>query len=208
MKTKLPALTLAGILGTLGAGLAGAGAADEPPAQEKAEMPLEEKLAGYWAPDWNETSVKWKPMFKELAKLGAAHFSKAELAEKEKQVEQEAKEYCSISTIEFTKNKFRQHRGTGQVEEQDYIVKKIDAKAGTIEVELISRTGGKPERDNIVLKGDRLTVTMLGEGESAPWILDRIDKAAFEKRQKEAAGSQKVKDTGRKPQDPDKPPGK
>ena len=91
------------------------------------------------------------------------------------------------------------------------VVKKLDAKTGTIEVELVSRGGGKPERDSIVLKGDRLTMTEIGEvgeGQSTPWILNRIDKEAFEKRQKAAAESQKSRDAGGKLQDSDKPAGK
>jgi hypothetical protein len=206
MKTQLTALTLAGILGVLGAGLAGAvNAADEPQAQKEAETPLEENLVGYWAPDWDEISVKWKPMFEELAKLGVPNLSKEELAAAEKEAAEEAKDYCRLLTIEFTKDQFRQHSGPGSVGEQAYVVKKVDAKTGTIEVELVSRDGGKPERDSIVLKGDRLTMTEMspegekGEGQSTPWILNRIDKEAFEKRQKAAAESQKSKDAGEKP---------
>ena len=98
--------------------------------------------------------------------------------------------------------------------EPAYVVKKLDAKTGTIEVELVSRGGGKPERDSIVLKGDRLTMTEIGEvgeegeGQSTPWILNRMDKEAFEKRQKAAAESQKSRDAGGKLQDSDKPAGK
>jgi hypothetical protein len=212
MKDKLTALVLARTLGNPGAGFVGAAkAAEEPADKEKADKPLEQQLIGYWAPDWDEISVYWKPMFKELAKLGGPNLSKEELAEAEKEAAEEAKEYCRLLTIEFTKDQFRQHSGPGSVGEQAYVVKKVDAKTGTIEVELVSGGGGKPERDSIVLKGDRLTMTekgKKGEGQSTPWILDRIDKETFEKRQKAAAESQKSRDAGEKPQDSDKPAGK
>lgn len=212
MKNTLAALALACALGNPDSGFLGAAKAAEDAAdQEKANKALEQQLIGYWAPDWDEISVKWKPMFKELAKLGGPNLSKEELAEAEKEAAEEAKEYCRLLTIEFTKDQFRQHSGPGSVGEQAYVVKKVDAKNGTIEVELVSRGGGKPERDSIVLKGDRLTMTEMGEvgeqgeGQSTPWILNRIDKEAFEKRQKAAAESQKSRDAGEKPRDSDKP---
>lgn len=215
MKNTLTALALACTLGTLGAGFAGAARAEEAPAgKEKGDKPLEQQLIGYWAPDWDEISMKWKPMFKELAKLGGPNLSKEELAAAEKEAAEEAKEYCRLLTIEFTKDQFRQHSGPGSVGEQAYVVKKVDAKTGTIEVELVSGGGGNPERDRIVLKGDRLTMTEMGEageegeGQSTPWILNRIDKDAFEKRQKAAAEAQKSRDAGEKPRDSDKPAGK
>jgi len=215
MKDKLTALVLACTLGNPGAGFVGAAkAAEEPADKEKADKPFEQQLIGYWAPDWDEISVKWKPMFEELAKLGGGSLSKEELAAAEKEAAEEAKEYCRLLTIEFTKDQFRQHSGPGSVGEQAYVVKKVDAKTGTIEVELVSSGGGKPERDSIVFKGDRLTMTEMGEkgekgeGQSTPWILDRIDKEAFEKRQKAAAESQKLRNAGEKPQDSDKPAGK
>lgn len=211
MKNTLTALALACSLGNPCTGSVGAAKAEEDAADhEKANKALERQLIGYWAPDWDEISVKWKPMFEELAKLGGANLSKEELAEAEKEAAEEAKEYCRLLTIEFTKDQFRQHSGTGSVGEQAYVVKKVDAKNGTIEVELVSRGGGKPERDSIVLKGDRLTMTEMGEvgeegeGPSTPWILNRIDKEAFEKRQKAATEAQKSRGAGEKPQDSDK----
>lgn len=202
MKNTLTVLALACTLGNPGAGFLGAAkAAEEPADKEKAEKPLEQQLIGYWAPDWDEISVKWKPMFEELAKLGGPNLSKEELAAAEKEAAEEAKEYCRVLTIEFTKDQFRQHTGPGNLAEQAYVVKKVDTKTGTIEVELVSRGGGKAERDSIVLKGDRLTMTEMGEAKSAPWILDRIDKETFEKRQKAAAESEMFQKAGKKPED-------
>lgn len=209
MKNTLAALALACTLGNPGTGFVGAAkATEEAVDQEKANKPLEQQIIGYCAPDWDEISVKWKPMFEELAKLGGPNLSKEELAEAEKEVAEEAKEYCRVLTIEFTKDQFQQHTGPGNLAEQAYVVKKVDAKTGTIEVELVSRRGGKAERDSFVLKGDRLTITEMGEAKSAPWILDRIDKETFEKRQKAAAESEMFKKAGKKPEDSDKPAGK
>lgn len=212
MKNTLTALALACTLGNPGAGFIVAAKAEEEPADKgKADKSLEQQFIGYRAPDWDEISVKWKPMFEQLAKLGGANLSKEELAEAEKEAAEEAKEYCRLLTIEFTKDQFRQHSGPGSVGDQAYVAEKVDAKTGTIEVELVSRGGGKPERDRIVLKDDRLTMTEMGEegeegeGPSTPWILNRIDKEAFEKRQKTAAEAQKSRDAGEKPQDSDKP---
>lgn len=202
MKNTLTALVLACTLGNPGAGLIGAAKAEEEPADKgKADKPLDQQIIGYWAPDWAEISVRWKPMFEELAKLGGPNLSKEELAEAEKEAAEEAKEYCRVLMIEFTKDQFQQHTGPGNLAEQAYVVKKVDAKTGTIEVELVSRRGGKAERDSIVLKGDRLTMTEMGEAKSAPWILDRIDKETFEKRQKAAAESEMFKKAGKKPED-------
>ena len=73
MKDKLTALVLACTLANPGAGFIGAAkAAEEPADKEKADKPFEQQLIGYWAPDWDEISVKWKPMFEELAKLGVS----------------------------------------------------------------------------------------------------------------------------------------
>ena len=43
-------------------------------------------------------------MFKELAKLGGPNLSKEESAAAEKEAAEEAKEYCRLLTIEFTKD--------------------------------------------------------------------------------------------------------
>jgi hypothetical protein len=202
MKSILTALALAGISGTFVCGFMGTAKAEEEPAEkEKADKPFEEQLIGYWAPDWDVIAEKWKPMFEGLAQLGGAGLSKEELAAAEKEAAEEAKEYCRVLTIEFTKDQFRQHTGPGNVAEQAYVVKKVDAKTGTIEVELVSRGGGKAESDSIVLKGDRLTMIEMGEAKSAPWILNRIDKETFEKRQKAAAESEMFKKAGKKPED-------
>jgi hypothetical protein len=209
MKNTLTALAFACTLGNPGAGFVGAAkAAEETADKDKAEKPIDQQIIGYWAPDWDEISVKWKPMFEDLAKLGGPNLSKEDLATAEKEATEEAKEYCRVLTIEFTKDQFRQHTGPGNLAEQAYVVKKVDAKTGTIEVELVSRGGGKAERGSIVLKGDRLTMTEMGEAKSVPWILDRIDKETFEKRQKAAAESEMFNKAGMKPQDSDKPAGK
>ena len=205
---SLNALVLAGVMGALSAGRAEAGeAAAGSPEQPLADKRLEEKILGYWAPNWEAIAEKWKPMFKGLAELSLGDRSEAGLAEAEKEVAEEVKELCRVMTMEVVKDKYIQHTGPGRVEEQGYVVKKVDAKTGTIEVELPSSHGGTPERGRIILTGDRLTIIGLPEEESASWILDRIDKQTFEKRQAAAAKSKLFEDKSNMPGESKTPKG-
>ena len=164
------------------------------PGRKATDKPLEEAVIGYWAPNWDTISVKWKPMFEQLAQLQLGDRTEEGLAAAEKEAAEEVKELCRVMTMEFTKDKSIQHTGPGRTEEQRYVVKKSDPKTGVIDVELPSNYGGKPELAKLVLTGDRLVFIGIPENESAPWILDRIDKATFEKRQAEATKSKLFKD--------------
>jgi hypothetical protein len=210
---KIPkAAILAGFLGILCAGQAGAEKdADGSAGEERVDKPLEEQILGYWAPNWDAMSEKWKPLIKGMAELGGPRRSEEEFAAAEKKIAEDTKELCRVNTMEFTKDKFLLHIGLGSVgEEYGYVVKKVDAAAGTIELDMTS-SDGAPERGRIVLKGDRLTITPIdemGNEITAPWILDRIDRQAFEQRQKEAAESKRFKKEGKVPQDLNTPKGK
>lgn len=176
------------------------------PSLKPAGIPLEEQILGYWAPDWEAMAPKWKPMIQGLAQLQLGDRSPAARARAEKKVADEMKEGFSVITMEFTKDKFLQHKGPGRVEEQSCMAKSSDPKTGTLEVEMSSSHGGAPERGKIVLAGDRLIFDGVPEKQSAPWILVRISKREFEKRQSAAAGS-KLFNAGIKYQPPYNPPG-
>lgn len=193
IRQKLLALTWATVMVAANPAFAGEAAAN---AQDPkpGEKPLEEQVLGYWAPNWEAISIKWKPMFEQLAQLQLGDRSEKGLAAAEKKAAEEVKELCRVMTMEFTKDKSIQHTGPGRTEEQRYVVKKSDSKTGVIDVELPSNYGGKPELAKLVLTGDRLVFAGIPENESASWILDRIDKETFEKRQAEATKSKLFKD--------------
>ena len=176
-----------------------------PPNPQKADKTLEEQVLGYWAPDSEAMADKWKPMLKGLAELSLGDRSEKGLAEAEKKATEEIKEGCRVTTFEVTKDSYLQHTGPGRVEKQGYVVKRVDAKTGTIEVELTSSHGGKPTRGKLVLAGERLTITELPEEQSVPWILVRVDKREYEKREAAAAESSLFKDTGIKFKEPQEP---
>lgn len=203
---KLKALILAGVLGIPGMVPAQDGKGAVTP--ERADMPPGDRLPGYWAPDWEAMSAEWMPAIKEWAKLGGPGLSGAQLADAEKRLAEEMKEWCRVKTMEFTKDRFLQHIGPGKTEQEyRYVLGKVDAKAGTIEVEM-TPVGGDPERGRILIQGDRLTIHLADDGAngvSVPWILDRIDRQAFEKRQKEAARSKRFQNAGKVPVEPQAP---
>jgi hypothetical protein len=199
MKRLLNMLFGAFALGVFAAGeaVAGQGAADAP-----AEKPLEERIVGYWAPNWDEISVAWKPMFEQLATLSLGDRTKEGFAKYEQKIADDAQAMCRVMTMEITRDQFILHHGAdGEREVSGYVVKSVDANAGTLEVEVSSPDGGEQERGRFVLSGDRLTLATLPEGSSVVWILDRIDKQAFEKRQALAAEAKLGKDAGAPPND-------
>lgn len=191
----LKAVLLVGVAGMLVAAEAGDAPAVQPN-QQRADKPLEQQVLGYWVPNWEAMAEKWKPMIKDLAQFSPGLDSKEKIAEAEKKVADEMKEGFQMTTMEFTKDKYLQHTGEGRVNAQSYVVKKVDAKAGTIEVELLLQGRETPERAKFILAGDRLTFIGEQEARSAPYILDRSDKREFEKRQAAAAKSKLFNATG------------
>ena len=170
------------------------------------DIPLQDQILGPWAPDWQAMAPKWQPMIRGLAGLQLGDRTPAGLARAEQEAADEIKTGLNVTTFEFTADEIRQHTGPGRIEAQSYTLKKNHPATGTLEIELSSSRGGTPERARLILANDRLTFTGAPEAPSAPYILRRITRQDFQKRQTAAARSKLFRPTTKTTPDYAPPP--
>jgi hypothetical protein len=144
---------------------------------------IEERLWGYWATDWDAMAESWQPAVKGWAEMSAAGRG---LAAAEKKVVEELKEVYGAMTVEIKKGELTLYQDPGRPDRMTYVPAASDPATRALELKT-SKPGGAAGTWRAVLNGDRLTLMESGdEGSPLPLVLNRIDAAAFEKRNKSA----------------------
>jgi len=161
---------------------------------------LDERILGFWAPDWDAMAKSWQPFVQGALEMRRIGPDDKDRAAAEKEVVEELKAGFDVMTMEIKKGEMVDYVYPGRPDRSTYRVMSMDAATGTLKLEDTS-PGSTPSIIRAVLSGDRLTLTEGEEGEHLPMVYKRIDAAAFEKRQKAAAESELSKDKSEMPQE-------
>ncbi len=183
--------------------MSGAEKAGTPPAaagQEKGT--LEERIFGYWATDWEAMAQAWQPIVDQTLELGGIRPDDKDREAARKKVVDEMKAMFDVMTMVFKRGEISDYTFPGNPEKKTYRVKSLDEATGTLEVEVTS-PNQKPMVMRMVLAGQQLTLTEVGEEQSVPMMYRRIDEAAFDARRRAAAESKLLKNQNGQPNDPE-----
>ncbi len=174
-----------------------------PPAaagQEKGT--LEERIFGYWATDWEAMAKAWQPMVEQMVDMrGVGRDDKNREAEMKKAVE-EMKAGFDLMTMVLKRGEISDYTYPGNPEKKTYRVKSLNEATNTLDLE-VATPNQNPYVMRMILAGDQLTLTEVGQEQGVPMMYRRIDEAAFEARRRAAAESKLFKNQNGKSNEPE-----
>ncbi len=183
--------------------MSGAEKAETTPAaagQEKGT--LEERIFGYWATDWESMAQAWQPMVEQMIDMrGVGRDDKDREAERKKAVE-EMKAGFDVMAMVVKRGEISDYTYPGNPEKKTYRVKSLNEATNTLDLE-VTTPNQKPYVMRMVLAGEQLTLTEVGDEQSLPMMYRRIDEAAFEVRRRAAAESKLFKNQNGPSSDPE-----
>jgi hypothetical protein len=173
-----------------------------PPAAGQEKGTLEERIFGYWATDWEAMAKAWQPIVEQaLAMRGPRRDDEDREAERKKVVE-EMKAGFDLMTMVFKRGEIFDYTYPGNPEKKTYRVKSLNEATNTLDLE-VNIPDQESSTMRMILAGDQLTLTEVGEEQSVPMMYRRIDEAAFEARRRAAAESKLFKNQNGKSNDPE-----
>ena len=181
--------------------MTGAEKAGTPPAAA-GQGTLEERIFGYWATDWESMAQAWQPMVEQMIDMrGVGRDDKNREAERKKAVE-EMKAGFDVMAMVVKRGEISDYTYPGNPEKKTYRVKSLNEATNTLDLE-VTTPNQKPYVMRMVLAGDQLTLTEVGEEQGLPMMYRRIDEAAFEARRRAAAESKLFKNQNGPSSDPE-----
>jgi len=180
------------------------------PGTEKAGTPqagqgkgtLEERMFGHWATDWEAMAKAWQPMVEQMIEMKATGPDGKDREAARKKVEEEMKAGFDVMTMVIKRGEISDYTYPGNPEKKTYRVKSQNEASSSIDVEVTS-PNQEPSTMRMVLAGEQLTLTEVGDEQSVPMVFRRIDAATFDARRRAAAESKWFKDQNRPSNDPE-----